>query len=230
MPEELAGDRHRVGGELAAAGAGARARLVFDRAEVGVAHRAGGVRADRLEHFLNGDRLVVEVAGRDRSAVEQHAGNVEARERHHAAGNRLVAADQDDEAVEAVAARDQLDRVGDHLAADQRRAHALGAHRDAVGDRDGVELHRRAAGGADAGLHVHREIAQVVVARADLDPGVGDADERLLEVGVGEADRLQHRARRRAARAGRERIAAIGHDTTSNGSVCDALRGVFQLA
>ena len=29
-------------------------------------------------------------------------------------------------------------------------------------------------------LHVHGELAQVVVARADLDPGVGDADERLL--------------------------------------------------
>ena len=44
----------------------------------------------------------------------------------------------------------ELDRVGDHLAADERRLHALGAHRDAVGDRDRVELHRRAAGRADA--------------------------------------------------------------------------------
>ena len=156
--------------------------------------------------------LSVEVARRDRAAVEHEARDVEARERHHAAGNRLVAADEDDEAVEAVAARDQLDRVGDHLAADERRAHALGAHRDAVGDRDRVELHRRAAGGADAGLHVLGEVAQVVVARADLDPRVGDADERLLQIGVGEADGLQHRARRRAARAGGQRIAAVAHD------------------
>src|SRR5262249_53135079 len=76
-------------------------------------------------------------------------------------------------------------------------------------------LHRRAALRADAVLHVRREIAQVVVARADFDPRVGDADERLLEIGVREADRLQHRARARAARPGGERIA---HETTSHGS------------
>src|SRR6185295_12500669 len=69
--EELADDRHRVRGELTAAGAGAGTRLVFDRAELGVAHRAGGVRADRLEHFLNRDRLVVELPRRNRAAVEQ---------------------------------------------------------------------------------------------------------------------------------------------------------------
>ena len=45
---------------------------------------------------------------------------------------------------------DELDRVGDHLARDQRRAHAGRPHRDAVGDGDRVELDRRAAGGADA--------------------------------------------------------------------------------
>ena len=52
---------------------------------------------------------------------------------------------------------------------------------------------------ADAVLHVHGQIAQVKIARADFDPGVRDADERLLQIGVGEADGLQHRARRRPA-------------------------------
>src|SRR5262249_26039502 len=42
------------------------------------------------------------------------------------------------------------------------------------------------------------QIAEVVVARPDLDPRVRDADERLAQVVVGEADGLQHRARRRA--------------------------------
>ena len=84
-------------------------------------------------------------------------------------------------------------------------------------------------GGADARLHVHGQVAQVKVARADLDPRIGDADERLLEIGVGKAGRLQHRARRRAARAGRQRIATSGHDTTSNGSGCRP-SCVFQLA
>ena len=136
-------------------------------------------------------------------------GHVQPRERHDAARNRLVAADEHDEAVEAVAARDELDRVGDHLAADERRAHALGAHRDAVGNRDGVELHRRAAGRADAGFDVLGQRAQVQIARADLDPGVGDADERLLQIRVGEAGAFEHRARGRAARACRQWVVSV---------------------
>ena len=61
--EELAGDRHRVGGELPAAGARAgTAPGLRARAELGVAHRAGGVRADRLEDVLDRDRRAVERA------------------------------------------------------------------------------------------------------------------------------------------------------------------------
>ena len=40
-----------------------------------------------------------------------------------------------------------LDRVGDQVARLQRVAHALGAHRDAVADADGVEPHADQAGG-----------------------------------------------------------------------------------
>ena len=74
---------------------------------------------------------------------------------------------------------------------DQRRLHPARAHRDAVGDRDRVELHRRAAGLADALLDLRGERAQVEVARHRLDPGRGDADDRLGErLGV-EADAVQ---------------------------------------
>ena len=59
---------------------------------------------------------------------------------------------------------------------------------------DGVELHRRAAGGADAFLDLGRQAAQMVIARADFDPGVGDADDRVAQVFVGEADGLEHGA------------------------------------
>ena len=75
------------------------------------------------------------VPGRDRPVVEHQAGQVEPGQRHRGGRDRLVAADQAHQPVEQVAAGDQLDRVGDHLAADQRRAHALGAHRDPVGHR-----------------------------------------------------------------------------------------------
>ena len=89
-----------------------------------VGHRAGGVRADGLEDVLDRDVRAAVPARRDRAAVEHEARHVEPRERHHGRGNRLVAADDADEAVEQVAARDELDRVGDHLARDERRAHA----------------------------------------------------------------------------------------------------------
>ena len=70
-----------------------------------------------------------------------------------------------------------------------------GAHRDAVGDRDRVELHRRAAGRADALLDLRGEHAVVEVARHRLDPRVRDADDRLGEVLGGVADAMQVGAR-----------------------------------
>ncbi len=68
-----------------------------------------------------------------------------------------------------------------------------GAHRDAVRDRDRVELHRRAAGRPDPLLHALGEPAQVEVARHRLGPGVGDADDRPLKCVVVVADALQVR-------------------------------------
>jgi hypothetical protein len=48
--------------------------------------------------------------------------------------------------------------------------------------------------GVDAGLDVLGERPEVEVARPDLGPRVGDADEGLLQVLVGESDRLHHGA------------------------------------
>ena len=51
-----------------------------------------------------------------------------------------------------MAAHGEFDRIGDHFAADQRGFHALVAHRDAVGHRDGGEFTRRALRLGDAAL------------------------------------------------------------------------------
>ena len=82
---------------------------VLDLAQIRVRHPAGGVRADRLEHVLDRDVASLEPSGRNRPAVENQPGNIEPCERHRGAGNGLVAADQDDERVEQVAARHELD-------------------------------------------------------------------------------------------------------------------------
>ena len=115
-----------------------------------------------------------------------------------AAGNRLVAADDEDEPVEAVTAGHQLDRVGDDLAGDERRLHPLRAHGHTVAHRDGVELHRRAARGTHAFLDLLGERTVIPVARHGLDPGVADADDRSFEILAAEADGAEHRARGRA--------------------------------
>src|SRR5205823_987242 len=137
----------------------------------------------------------LEPARHDRAPVEDERRQVQAQHCHRRPGDGLVTADQADDRVEQMTSADELDAVRDQFAADQRSLHSLGAHRHAVADRDGVELHRRGAGGADALLHFLGEPAQMEVARHRLGPGVGDTDDRFLQVLVGETDPFQHRAR-----------------------------------
>ena len=70
-PERLEGAGHRVGGELAAAGAGAGAGDALELVQFLVAHVAGVVGADRLEDVEDRDVAAVPVPGGDRAAVEQ---------------------------------------------------------------------------------------------------------------------------------------------------------------
>ena len=204
--DELHHRAHRVGRVLAAAGARAGAGGVLDLGQLVERDLAGPVGADRLVDADDGRVPLALVDARvDRAAVEHDARDVEPAERHRRAGHGLVAGDDAHDAVDHLAADDELDRVGDDLAADERGLHALGAHRHAVADGDGVELHRRAAGRPDALLDGDGQLALVEVAGHRLDPRRGDADDRLGEVLVGEADGLEHRPRAGPVRAVRER-------------------------
>ena len=202
---------HGIGGELAAARARAGAGVVLDLQQFLVAHAAGGVGAHGFEDILNGDVAAVVASGQNRSAIQDDAGHVEPQQRHGRAGDGLVASHQRHDAVEHVAAGHQFDGIGNDFAADQRGLHAFGAHGDAIADGDGVELHRRAAGCANAFLYLDGQLAQVVVARHGFDPGVGDSDDGLGKVGIGEPDAFQHGARGRAVTALGDGIAVEGH-------------------
>ncbi len=147
MPSASAALSHGVRGVHAAARALARADRPLDGVDVLTRHQAARARADRLERVDDRDVHLGAVgqlglAGQDRAGVEEHAGEVEPRGRHQHARQRLVAAGQQHRAVETLGLHDGLDAVGDHLARHQREVHALVAHRDAVGHRDGAELHR----------------------------------------------------------------------------------------
>ena len=116
---------HRVGGELAAAGACAGTRVTLELVEIARRHLAGGELADAFEDIDDGDVLALELARHDRAAIEEHARHVQTQHRHHHAGKRLVAAGNADQRVVAMAAHREFDGVRNHLARDERRLHAL---------------------------------------------------------------------------------------------------------
>jgi hypothetical protein len=120
--------------------------------------------------------------------------DVEARERHDGGGHVFVAACYADDAVKTVSPCHEFDGVGDDFAGDQACLHALGSHGDAVVDGDGIELHGRAAGLANALLDGLGDLTEMEVAGADLGPGVGDADDGLVQVFLAEADAAEVRA------------------------------------
>src|SRR5690606_17256573 len=146
-----------------------------------------------LEHVLDGHRPAAVLAGQDAAAVEEDGRHVDPGQADDGPRDGLVAGADGDDGIEGVAGRRQFDGVGDQLAADQRGLHALVAHADGVIDRHRVELQGRAPGVAHTLLDVLGQFPQVVVAWLGLGPGVGDADQRALEVLVVEAGGPEHR-------------------------------------
>ena len=191
---------HGVGGELAAARTGGRAGDALELVQFRVRHAPGRMHADAFEHVDDGYVAPLELAGQDRAAVEKYGGHVEAQHGHHDAGQRLVAAGDADQCIVAVAAHRQLDGVGDDLARDERRLHALMTHGDAVGHGDGAEFTRRAAGFIDAQLGGLSLAHQRDVAGCCLVPARHHADERAMYVLLFEAHGVVVGAMRRARR------------------------------
>jgi len=172
---------HRVGGEhaRAAAAGGAGAALVFGDLLVGAGIVGGhhhGV--DQVQAVVGQLRL----AGFHRAAGDEHHRDVQAQGGHQHAGGDLVAVADADDGVGAMRIDHVLHGVGDDLARRQRIEHAVVTHGDAVVDRDGVEFLGHAAVLLDLAGDQLAHVFEVHVAGDELGEGVGDGDDRLLEV------------------------------------------------
>ena len=191
--ERLRHHRHRVGGELSRARAQRRQAGMLKRPQVILLHVSGEHRPDRLIGIEHGDIASLPFPGQRGAAVDEHRRQIESHHRHHHAGQRLVAAGEGDERVIGMAARHRLDAVGDDFARHQRVAHAAVVHRHRVGHRDRGEIERHAARAADGGAGLARELPEQRIARRHAPVGRGDADERLAQIGIRQAERAQER-------------------------------------
>ena len=197
QPDHLHYGRHRVRCVLSAACPGPWASHILQLVQFLVAYLAGSIRAHRLIDILNGHIFSTIVARRDSAAIQDHSRKVHSRQRHRGGRDRFVASDHAHHRIKKLPATNQFNGIGNHLAAYQRRPHALSAHGLAIRDSDGVELHGRATCRADSFLHFLRQPPQVKIARHGFDPGVGHADEGTSKVGIREANSFEHRARAR---------------------------------
>ena len=197
--DRLAHRRHRVRGEHARARTFGRARAPLDLTELVLGDRAGRARADGLEHAHDVERLVLVVAGQDRAAVEEHRRQVDPGRGHQHAGQALVAARERDERVEALGVHHALDRVGDDLARHERAAHALrGPSRcrrrpRSSRTRSGSRPRRARRPWPASASRSSGMLHGVTSFHDDATPTCG-----LAPVGVGHADRAQHRPGGRA--------------------------------
>ena len=201
--DDLGDAVHGVRGEHAGAASAARTGGGFHRVELRVVHLARLIRADRLEHGvqIHVAAAAGHAAGHHRAAGDDHGGQVEAARRHQHAGHDLVAVRDEHHAVKAVGNRHRLAAIGDQLAGGEGILHADMPHGDAVAHADGREFDRHAARQTDAVLDGLRDVVQVVVPRHALRLRADHADQRELQLLVGQAERLPEGTMRRLLRA-----------------------------
>ena len=216
QPERLVEAVHAVGGEHPGARSARRAGGALHLAQLRVTDlgvAGGDHRIDEVE--LAHHRLAVaavrahHLAGLHRPSRNEDGGDVEAHRGHQHARRDLVAVRDADQRVGAVRVHHVLDAVGDEVAARQRVEHPPVPHRDAVVDRDGVELDAPAASRVDDRLHALADVVQVDVARDELREAVGDGDDRLVEIGVSHPGGAPERARPRHVASVRRGAAAV---------------------
>src|SRR2546422_10370274 len=180
----------------------------------------GAVLAHRFEHAHDGEIAVLVMARLDGAAVHEHGGDVHAGHRDHRARHVLVAPAHGQETIHALGVAGGLDRVGDHLARDERILHSLRAHRDAVAHGDRAKGLRHRPGGLECCLRAPGQPVQPHVAGRDGAVGIGDAHDGLLEVAIPEPHGAEHRAVGSALHSFRDgaaaQVPAHGNKLTAN--------------
>ena len=206
--DDLGDTVHGVGGEHAGTAAAAGTRGGFDRVELSVVHLARLICADRLKHGvqIHVAAAAGHAAGHHRAAGNDHRGQIQAARRHQHAGNDLVAVRDEHHAVKAVGHGHRLAAVRNQFAGREGILHANVAHRNAVAHADGRELDRHAARQTDAVLDGLRDVVQVVVPRHTLRLCAHHADQRKLQLLVGQAERFPQGTMRRFLRAALDAI------------------------
>ena len=179
-----------------------------------------------MRSTVRAPRRELDLARLHRPAGDEDGRDVQPQRRHQHAGRDLVAIRNADQGVGAMGVGHVFDAVGDHLARGQRIEHAVVSHRDAVVDRDGVELLGDAARRLDLAGDQLAEVLQMDVAGHELGEGIGDGDDRLAEIAVLHAGGAPEAARARHVAAMRRGAGAIGGHwgpCQENGSATSAL-------
>jgi len=134
------------------------------------------------------------LAGFHRATGDEDHRNIQAHRGHQHSRGDLVAVGDAHQRIGAVRVDHVLDRVGDDVAARQRVQHAVVAHGDTVVHRDGVELLGDAARRFDLPRDQLPHVLEMDVAGHELGKGVGDGDDRLVEVVILHAGGAPQRA------------------------------------
>ena len=188
---------HGIGRIHSAAGAWARDGIGLHIVQFFFGDFIGGALTDSLEDGDNIELALGEAAGQDCSAIDEDRRTVHANDRHDAGGHIFVATADGHKSVEALATHDRLDGVGDDLARDERVFHPLGAHRDAIRDRDSIENCPLAARCIDSQCGFAGELVDVHIAGRDHAPGRSDANLGFRKITLLVSDGVEHGTARR---------------------------------
>ena len=119
------------------------------------------------------DLLAAKLPGQHRAAGDADGRQIAARRAHEQRRRGLVAAHEQHDAIERIAADGFLDVHAGEIA----EQHGGGTQLRFT-ERHHGEFERKTAGLVDAALHELRELAEVTIAGSQLAPGVADADDR----------------------------------------------------